>query len=110
MFRKVLEKPWYFHENAYSKDSNNDNAVLTDSISSKYHGDSKYFGKPHEGTSQQLRASCYAELRSAATQSCAVLRRATLSYTELHEATKLKCYAVLRYASVCAMLCYAVPR
>ena len=35
-----------------------------------------------------------------------MLRRATLSYTELHEATKLKCYAVLRYAS----LCYAVLR
>ena len=49
-------------------------------------------------------------LRRVDARSYAVLRRATLSYTELHEATKLKCYAVLRYASVYAMLCYAVPR
>ena len=104
MFGKVLETQWYFDDNACSKNSNDGHDVLTDSALSKYHGDSKYFCKPHEGIAQQPRASCYAELRSAATQSCAVLRRATLSYTERHEA--MKCYAVLR----CAMLCYAVPR
>ena len=88
MLRKVLEIPWYFDENAYSKNSNNDNNVLTDSVSLKYQGDYRYFGKPREGTAQQPYASCYAGLRSAATQSYAALRRATLSYTALHDAAK----------------------
>ena len=122
MFRKVLETPWYFDENAYSKNSNNGNAVLTDSISSKYQGDHEYFRKPLEGTAQQPYASCYAELRCAATQSYAVLRRATLSYTEIHEATTCnaarRCttqsYVALRSATLCheramhATLSYAV--
>ena len=43
MFQKVLETPWYFDDNAYSKNSNNDSNVLTDSISSKYQGDYLYF-------------------------------------------------------------------
>ena len=43
MVRKVLETPWYFDDNAYSKNSNNDNYVLTDSVSWKYEGDYKYF-------------------------------------------------------------------
>ena len=87
MLRKVLEIPRYFDENAYSKNSNNDNNVLTDSVLLKYQGDYGYFGKPREGTAQQPCASCYAGLRSAATQSYAELRCAPQSYAELHEAT-----------------------
>ena len=43
MLGKVLETPWYFDENAYSKNSHSGNAVLTDPISSKYQGDYRYF-------------------------------------------------------------------
>ena len=38
-----VEIPWYFDENAYSKNSNNDNNVLTDFVSVKYDGDYRYF-------------------------------------------------------------------
>ena len=52
------------------------------------------------GTFESHLKGQHSNLARRATQSCAV---------QPHGAT-LKCYAVLRYASVCAMLCYAVPR
>ena len=113
MFRKVLKIPLYFDENAHSKNSNNSNAVITNSSSSKYQKDyigtfqSHWMGQ-HSNLRVVLRRATqcsYAELRSAATQSCyAELRCAPQSYAELHRATLS--YEVLR----CAMPCYAVSR
>ena len=117
MLRKVLETPWNFDENAYSKNSHDDNSVLTEPISSKFHGDYRYFSELREGTAKQPCASCYAGLRSAASQSytqsytqcCYVelLRGATLCSIKLRSATQ-SCIE-LRRATLCyAMLCYAV--
>ena len=65
----------YFDDNAYSKNSNNDNNVLTDSISSKYQGD-YYFESHMQGQ--------HSNLARRATQSYVVqLRRATLCSAEL---------------------------
>ena len=78
MLRKVLETPWNFDENAYSKNSHEDNAVLTESISSKSQGDYRYFlhiKGPHsnlarratQGYAVQLRRAIRRAIRSAAT-------------------------------------------
>jgi hypothetical protein len=78
MLRKVLEIPWYLDANAYSKKSNSDNDVLTDSISSKLQGDYRYF----RGSAATLRVV----LRRAAQCSHTELRCAPQSYAELHSA------------------------